>query len=115
MFYTFDVNSLKTTFLSFWVILKNLSDSCKVLEPFILDLCLRNLQHGNHIIVTAFSLDSSIRKMFSIQTNAKFQLIRFEELRFQDDGLGCTVVLKCLYGQQGFSSYGSSILCKKVF
>ena len=23
--------------------------------------------------------------------------------------------LKCLYGQQGFYSYGSSILCKKVF
>ena len=23
--------------------------------------------------------------------------------------------LKCLYGQQGFYSYGTSILCKKVF
>ena len=24
-------------------------------------------------------------------------------------------LLKCLYGQQGFYSYGTSILCKKVF
>ena len=24
-------------------------------------------------------------------------------------------ILKCLYGQQGFYSYGSSVLCKKVF
>ena len=26
-----------------------------------------------------------------------------------------TKQLKCLYGQQGFYSYGTSILCKKVF
>ena len=27
---------------------------------------------------------------------------------------GLFMGLKCLYGQQGFYSYGSSILCKKV-
>ena len=32
-----------------------------------------------------------------------------------DIGTTCGAVLKCLYGQQGFYSYGSSILCKKVF
>ena len=58
MFFALDVNSLKNPFLSFWVILKNLSGSCK--RP---------------------------------QENAKFQLIRFEELRFHD-GLVSTVALK---------------------
>ena len=28
--------------------------------------------------------------------------------------VGSTMLLKCLYGQQDFYSYGSSILCKKV-
>ena len=35
-----------------------------------------------------------------------------EELRFWRTNFN---FLKCLYGQQGFYSYGSSILCKKVW
>ena len=62
MFFALDVNSLKNPFLSFWVILKNLIDSCIMLET----------QQGNHkIFVTTSFTESSIFKMFSVHTKTQ--------------------------------------------